>query len=121
MNAKHILAASVAALVSTAGFAQHEAAVMHGDTQTYETPDTSTLPEKSRAEVRAELKDAQAENTIVEGDTQSYVIPEDSMVSEKSRAEVMSELRQARANGELSPQADNHGPSADDTVLQHAY
>lgn len=121
MNTKHILAASVAALVSTAGFAQHATTVMHGDTQTYETPDTSMLPEKSRAEVRAELKEAHAENTIVVGDTQSYAIPEDAMVSEKSRAEVMRELRQARANGELSPQADNHGPDAEATGLQPSY
>lgn len=147
MNTKHLLAASVAALVSTAGFAQYttvdrpadsspttraevlqelhqareQGTIVLGDTQTYETPDTSMQPDKSREEVRAELRAARAENMIVEGDTQSYLIPEDLMVSEKSRSEVMDELRQARAAGELSPQADNHGPEADTSTVPQSY
>ncbi|MEF7615727.1 DUF4148 domain-containing protein [Aquincola sp. MAHUQ-54] len=138
MNRKSLIAASVAALVSTAGWAQapmgtdaehgpasraevrselqqarEDNTLVMGDTQTYATPDTSMQAPLSRSEVQADAREAREENTIVNGDTQTYRIPEDTLVSQKSRSEVLQELQQARANGELSPQADNAAPDTD--------
>jgi hypothetical protein len=53
---------------------------------------------KTRAEVMAELKDAQAQGTYVAGG-QEFAAPDAKFASTKTRAQVMAELKQSQDDG----------------------
>lgn len=86
MNTKHMIAA-LAVLGATGSAFAHEW-VDFSDFQ-------ST---KTRAEVAAELKDAQASGNYVVGG-QEFVAPDAHFASTKTRAQVVAELKQSQADG----------------------
>jgi hypothetical protein len=86
MNTKHLIAA-LAVLTATGSAFAHEW-VDFSDFQ-------ST---KTRAEVNAELKDAQASGNYVVGG-QEFVAPDAQFASTKTRAQVVAELKQSQADG----------------------
>lgn len=89
MNAKKLLAA--VAVFAAAGSALAQ--------QTYPYVDFSGVQgTKTRAEVVAELKQAQAEGNYVAGG-QEFTAPDAHFASTKSRAEVVAELRRAQEEG----------------------
>lgn len=69
--------------------------------ETYGQTDPYFSSEKSRAEVKAELRRARLADQLAFGE---FSLPDrvGAVPSQKSRAEVLAELRQARSNGELA-------------------
>ena len=86
MNAKNLIAAIAILAGTSSAFAA-------------EWVDFSNFQStKTRAEVIAELKDAQAQGTYVAGG-QEFTAPDAQFASSKTRAQVVAELKQSQADG----------------------
>lgn len=89
MNAKKLIAAVAVFAATGSVFAA----------QTYPYVDFSGVQStKTRADVTAELKDAQAQGNYVAGG-QEFTAPDAQFASSKSRTQVVAELKQAQADG----------------------
>jgi Domain of unknown function (DUF4148) len=94
MNAKILLAGLVTTLAAAGAFANDD---FNGEAH-YQQPQASTST-VSRAQVKAELAQAQSSGLVAYGDA-GYKVPD--AVSTKTRAEVKAELAQAQASGEIA-------------------
>jgi len=88
MNAKHLLTAVAVLVSASSAFAQE-----------YVVPDAGFVSTKSRAEVVAEISQAQADGSLTFVEHNYPVVQ---FASSKSRAEVLAELDQARVDGSLN-------------------
>jgi len=86
MNAKHFIAAFAVLAANGAAFAQE-----------FVEPGVNFVSTRTRAEVIAELKQAQADGTYQVLDTDYPIIKQTG--TPKSRAEVLAELKQAQSDG----------------------
>ncbi len=92
MNAKQLL--TIATVAALTGFGS---SIAFAAEATLDSPVASA--QKSRAEVRAELVQAQKDGSIDFADLGYF----ETLVSSKTRAEVRAQAAVARANGELAP------------------
>ena len=95
MNAKNLIAGLVATLAAAGAFAQD----FNGEA-TYQKPQAS-FSTVTRAQVQAELRQAQARGEVIVGDAATSYKAPDQGVSTKTRAEVRNEVLKAQAEGTL--------------------